>query len=113
VITQRDEIIRALAENGWSAVEKQDSNLDWWADEIVTLESTWSPQGQRLYLTFLVDPQHDDHRSKGEAVWAVVISPHKPVDRADAESNPMLSLGRGWQKRLASFVGAATAARRE
>jgi hypothetical protein len=104
VITQRDEIIRVLTENGWRAVEKEDPNLDWWADEIVALESTWSPLGQRPYVTFLVDPQHDDHRQKGEAVWAAAISAQRPVDRRDAESSPMLSLGHGWKERLPVFI---------
>jgi hypothetical protein len=61
------------------------SEVEWWADEQWRLESSWSPVGFTVFLTFLVDPQHDGPRAPGQAVWAVSISPDEPRSRAAAE----------------------------
>ena len=84
---------------------------DWWADEIVTLESDWTPRGLQIHLTFLVDPQFDRQRRKGEAVWAVGLSSEWPSDDRDAHAIARLSIGRHWKQRLPEFVAAANAAR--
>jgi hypothetical protein len=67
------------------------------------LESAWSPVGSRAYITFLVDPQFDGNRKKGEAVWAVMDSPVKPGHRPSTGGELTLSLGQGWMKRLPDF----------
>jgi hypothetical protein len=75
----------------------------WWADEIIAHESDWAPAGQRIYLTFLVDPQDDvPNRPKGNGVWAVMATRTRPGDRRAGE--PLMSLGRGWKDRLEEFV---------
>ena len=102
MLTQREGIVAALRERGWRVVAVDDSPEEWWADEVVELESKWSPVGARVVLAFLVDPQHDRIRRKGEGVWAVLASAGRPVDgRGDG---PTLSLGQGWQDRLADFA---------
>jgi hypothetical protein len=100
--TQRQGIIAAMGKAGWRVVTTVESPDEWWADEFVEFESTWSPIGARLVLTFLVDPQHDRERRKGEAVWNVVASQEHPDSRV--VDGPSLSLGAGWQDRLSAFI---------
>jgi hypothetical protein len=80
-----------------------EENLEWWADEMWVLESVWSPVGGRAYLTFLVDPQFEGVRKKGEGVWAVMASPRRPEDWVRVEGEFTLSLGQSWEKRLPAF----------
>ncbi|HJX93427.1 MAG TPA: hypothetical protein VJ372_23235, partial [Pyrinomonadaceae bacterium] len=75
---QRTELLTLLSEHGWSAA-KIEEDLEWWADEMWQLESVWSPVGSLAYVTFLVDPQFEGNREKGEAVWAIMASLFKPV----------------------------------
>ena len=103
-MTQRNALVRMLAENGWRFIAREESDLDWWADEILVIESDWAPNGLRGYLTFLVDPMHDGLREKEEFVWAVSASAERPVDHAAAKTGILLSLGRRWKQRLPEFV---------
>jgi hypothetical protein len=103
MLTQRAELAKQLPENGWQVLLVEDSGLEWWADEIWLIESLWSPQGFRLYLTFLVDPMADSQRAKGQSVWAVGTSTERPTNRGSAEGKPLLSLGYGWRSHLAEF----------
>jgi hypothetical protein len=104
MLTQRERIVTALTERGWRVVTVVDAPEDWWADEIVELESSWTPVGARLVLTFLVDPQNDRKRRKGDAVWAVAASAVRPSDRP--MGGPTLSLGSRWEDRLPAFIAA-------
>lgn len=104
MLTQRTELAERLPRNGWRILSVEDSALEWWADEIWLIESSWSPQGFRLYLTFLVDPMADAQRTKGQSVWAVGTSSERPHDRGSAGGKPLLSLGHNWQAHLAEFL---------
>ena len=72
---QQRELLNRLAGQGWEVISRQRSDLEWWAAEVWTVESVWSPHGFRVYLTFLVDPQS----SSGE-VWAVDASLEWPAN---------------------------------
>ena len=100
--TQRTELLSQLSAHGWRATISEE-DPGWWADEIWLLESEWSPVGGRAYVTFLVDPQFDGDRRKGEAVWAVMASAVKPKSRLQVEGEFTLSFGQGWKKRLPDF----------
>jgi len=108
--SQRTELLSQLPEHGWQVADEEE-NLEWWADEMWLLESAWSPIGSRVYITFLVDPQFDGDRKKGEAVWALMASPAKPSSRLDVEGEFTLSLGQGWKKRLPDFFAHLSALR--
>ena len=51
-------------------------DLEWWADEVWKLKSTWSPEGVVVYLTFLVDPQHEGNRKKERLYGVLVVQKH-------------------------------------
>lgn len=88
---------------GWEITDAQTS-LEWWADEMWEIESSWSPVGTVAYVTFLVDPQADVmNRQKGENVWAVMVSRIPPNERLFKESH-IFSLGSGWEKHLTEIT---------
>ena len=99
---QQTELLHLLPEYGWRLADIEE-NLAWWADEMWLLESVWSPAGCHACLTFLVDPQFEGNRKKGEAVWAVKASKLKPVSSHKGEHDVLLSLGRGWRNDLPVF----------
>ena len=75
----------ALTRSGW-AISQADLTGDiWWAAEIWTLSSTWTPVGAEAYVTLLVDPMSDGRNPTD--VWAVGVSavlPHSHLDGAMA-----------------------------
>lgn len=101
--TQRTELLSQLSEQGWQTASV-DENLEWWADEMWLLESVWTPVGSRAYVTFMVDPQFDGVRKKGEAVWSVMASPARPMSRLLVRGKFTLSTGRGWTQGLPAFI---------
>ena len=104
---QKAELFEQISAQGWSFAEVEDWQLEWWADEVWLLESTWFPLGSRAYLTFLVDPMIEDwqHRKKGESVWAVQVSPSKPESRTSSPKDSFLiSLNQGWRKELPALL---------
>ena len=102
---QRATILNQLPQYGWHVAFVEEYKLEWWGDEMLLLESTWSPVGSRAYVTFLVDPQipHSRTRKKGGAVWAVMASPTKPSAWQFSEGSFTLSLGHGWEQGLPEF----------
>ncbi len=104
MLTQRNAIVAAMKERGWHLAEVDDSASEWWWDERLAFESRWTPVGAKVFLTFLVDPQCDGPRTKGEAVWAVVASAEPPEQRPTGRDGIWLTVGVGWQDRLADFV---------
>lgn len=102
--TQRTELLNQLPSYGWSVVGIEEEYLEWWADEMWSIESAWSPVGCRAYLTFLVDPQSSSSRKKGEAVWAVKASRVKPGKWLPGEDEFVLDIGRGWKEELPDFL---------
>jgi hypothetical protein len=96
-------LIEKLSEHGWRVIGRECDDLDWWADEIWTVESEWSPRGFTVFLTWLVDPQWDDHRPPGQAVWAVGTCLRLPADRLAAEGEPLMLI-KHWPRELARFL---------
>jgi hypothetical protein len=103
--SQIQSVVGSLAEHGWLVRERQES-MSWWATEVWTLESEWSPRSARAFLTLLVDPM----QSGVGRVWAIGASRRPPVDRSQVWA-AFLSLGHGWQEDLGPFVAAVDALR--
>jgi hypothetical protein len=100
--TQQKRLFRELEVHGWRKLEEEaeDRTRDWWADEVWELESIWSPRSCRVYLTFVVDPQWEGPRAKGQGVWAVSASRTGPMQWSPVQ----LPLGRGWERELTAFL---------
>ena len=77
---QKRQLEEKLSSNGWKIVTRDAENLEWWADEQWVIESEWSPQGFRLWLTFVIDPMCAEPRLKGMSVDEVVASNEPPTD---------------------------------
>jgi len=99
---RHSQMIVKLSEHGWHVVSRERHHLDWWAEEIWTVESEWAPRGFTVFLTWLVDPQWDDHRQPGQAVWGVGTHLQRPEDRLEAEGEPLMSLNH-WPRELPQF----------
>ena len=93
-----------LESNGWVVETREESDLEWWADEMWMIRSTWRPTDYELFLTFLVDPMHDGHRSKGQAVWALGVTETIPRDRLSASESAMLQLKPKFERGLEQFI---------
>jgi hypothetical protein len=91
-------VAAALERAGWHVVEREQPFTDeWWADEIWTIESLWSPQGARAFLTFAtIDLDHD--------LKYLVATRERPNHQAISETRSQMYLGRGWQNELPGFV---------
>jgi hypothetical protein len=89
----------ALSRHGWSVTDvEQPFEDEWWSAEIWRIESEWSPQGVRAYLTFLVDPM-----GSGDDVWAVCASKDRPTQRT-INCERAMRLRNVWQQELPKFV---------
>ena len=81
-----------LTSFGWELKQVHEDDLEWWADEIWELRSTWRPNGTSAFVTFLVDPQWDAYRKKGQAIWGIGGCGHFPRSRAEAEEISTMSI---------------------
>ena len=93
-----------LESNGWCVVTREESDLEWWADEVWKIRSTWRPIDLEFYLTFLVDPLHDGNRSKGQAIWALGVTQTMPRDRLSASESVTLQLKPKFERGLKQFI---------
>ncbi len=101
--TQAKILEEKITDSGWQIVHKFEMP-EWWADEIWQLESIWSPIGHSAWITFLVDPENDIARRKGQHVWAVGVSAQKPGDRVSTRFEDTMALNTGWRKDLGNFI---------
>jgi len=101
--TYTQKMMDYLVCDGWDITEKEQENLEWWADEVWKLESNWSPSGSIAYLTFLVDPMHEGNRRKGESVWAIGCSKQYPKSREQAEAGGTISFGKAFKTHILEF----------
>ena len=88
-----------LEAEGWELVgiESPTSEHYWWVWQF------WSfiKDDDRLFLSFLIDPQSEKTESN---VWAVAGTREEPDERLEAESGVLLTLGKGWETRLSEFI---------
>jgi hypothetical protein len=104
---------RQLADHGWEVVAAEDGE-EWWADELWTAQSRRNLWGHELVLTFLVDPQWEGPRKKGQGVWAVAASRGRPAGCSAEGRIALLRLaGRRFDEASRSFVAALDAHRNE
>ena len=96
---------KQLPEHGWSLECIEDSDLEWWADEIWVLKPMWFNHPGPIYLAFLVDPQTDTaRRKKGQGIWTVKASLKRPTDWLTEEGDIYWDLGVDWQRTLPKFL---------
>jgi hypothetical protein len=98
MVTQKRELKTRLERDGWKVVEEELGD-EWWVDERWKVESTRSPPGLHVWVSFLVDPQHDGPRDRGEHVWAVGVTSTRPGARDQVEGTAV-SIRRHWAQSL-------------
>jgi hypothetical protein len=114
VQTYKAHLQHLLSEHGWEVVEVIDSD-DWWAHEFWRIQSRRNLWGYELVLTFLIDPQWDAPRNKGQGIWAIAASDAIPPDRATAEQGiAELCMVKGhFNEKLVAFVDSLDAYRND
>jgi hypothetical protein len=105
-----EQLIAKLSEHGWRVARRERDDLDWWADEVWAVESEWTPRGFTVFLTWLVDPQWDDRRRPGEAVWAVGTCLRRPTACLEAQGAPLMAV-KPWPRDLPAFLAGLAALR--
>jgi hypothetical protein len=103
-----------LADHGWEIVEVIGSD-EWWADEFWKIQSRRNLWGHELVLTYLVDPQWDAPRKKGQGLWKITATQAIPADRLAAEQGiTELCMVKGrFDEKLMAFVASLDAYRND
>jgi len=100
ISSQQIELEAVLQDNGWRIIHRMSAELEWWADEIWTIESEWRPRGLKAYVTFLVDPfPYSHNRRRGEGVWAALCTAKLPASPRESEPIVEVSLNH-WNKNV-------------
>jgi hypothetical protein len=110
MITQRNKLFDLLPQHGWEVINVEDqlrgsTGPDWFIDELWEVESVWTPNGLKVWITFVVDPMSSKlrERKKSEGVWAVKAGLQKPTGWGIEPDEAYLTLNAGWEKRLPEF----------
>ena len=78
------QIEQEIAKQDWEIVEIS-SNSDWWDDENWKIQFKYNP-GISFYLCFIVDPQFEGDRKKGQGIYQVKASSDFPKNWNDDET---------------------------
>jgi hypothetical protein len=108
----KSQLRRQLEDHGWEVAEVIDGD-DWWADEFWKVQSRRNLWGYEIVLTFLVDPQWDAPRKRGDGVWMAGATEAMPPDRFAAEQGiaQLCVKGRRVDEELREFVATLDAHR--
>ena len=99
------DLVRKLTDRGWEVTHRE-RDVEWWGDEVWTVESVWAPHGFTLFLTWLIDPMDL------ATVWAVRASLERPTDGGAAGSAACVSINR-WPRDVPEFLARLDALRDE
>ncbi len=97
-------LLKKLVDSGWE-LKTQDSDTEWWLEELWEVESIKQQYGYRVYVSFLVDLQYEGTR-KSQAVWAIGAATEIPESYSSEEQNICtMDLQKGkFDEKLSSFV---------
>ena len=96
---QKKVIHQQIIDAGWNIIEVGKVELEWWANEMWRLESTWSPVGKFAYVTFLNDPQITE-----PVVWGALASKEKPLSWQAGEESHFIFIKNRWQETLPQMI---------
>jgi len=100
----RQKVAERLDLDGWEVASIIDPDLlDWWVDEMWKVKSVWSPKGAVVYISFLVDPQHEGTRKKGQSIWGIGCSKKFPTNSLEAQSCSSIGFGKTFKKEIFNF----------
>ena len=97
-------LLNKLTTSGWELIE-QDTDTDWWLEEIWRIKSTKQNWGEELNILFLVDPQFEGN-NKSQAVWAIMAMKGIPSERPIGDEGIIqMDLVKGkFDQKLETFV---------
>ena len=74
----KDQILEGLINTGWEHVSIETENNEWFIDEQWKIRSIQENWGLEIHITFLVDPQWEGLRKKGQGVNNIMASLDSP-----------------------------------
>jgi hypothetical protein len=86
----KQHLLKALVDEDWEVVKINDESAFWWCDEYWTIRSMRENWGLELLILFLVDPQWDLPRKKGQGIWAITAIGKFPEDWIQASKGVAL-----------------------
>ena len=104
----------ALAKAGWEIREIESAPSEWWCDEHWIVASVREGWGTLVHVYFLIDPQWDGPRRKGQGVWEVAATADRASDWVEASRGGVvipLALGR-FDEQIAEFLAGLSQYRR-
>ena len=102
--TYQQKLFDRLEIEGWEITVRYEENVEWWADEIWEISSTFGPLGKQAFVTLLVDPQHDGVRRKGESIWAFGVNSKYPTSRIEAQGKATCPLNKMFKIEIEKFI---------
>lgn len=98
------QIEQKLLEKNWEII-KIEKNFDWWDDENWLIQFKYD-NNITLYICFIIDPQFESTRGKGEQLWEVKASTEFPKDWNDNQSTitSLYLSSRKFENRLNDFI---------
>jgi hypothetical protein len=109
------QLLKALIDEGWELIERNEENMFWWCDEYWTIRSIRENWGLELFILFLVDPQWDAPRKKGQGIWAITATEKFPENRSEASQGiALLCMSkRKFDTKLKEFIASVNEYRRK
>ncbi len=99
----KDQLLHYLSDSGWS-LESIDSDTDWWVDEHWIMSSQWQKYGEKIWISFMVDPQYEG-KHKQRAIWFILASEAQPESRLDMNHRiSALGLGNHFNREVKRFL---------
>jgi hypothetical protein len=112
--TYKQHLLGALIDHGWELIEVNDDNHDWWCDEHWRIRSVRENWGLELLIFFLVDPQWEAPRKKGQGVWEIAATTTFLKSWLDADGGiATLTMSKGkFDIKLGQFIASLNEYRR-
>ena len=111
----KQKLLNALIDEGWELLEVIEENNHWWCDEHWLVRSIRKKWGREILIFFLVDPQWDAPRKKGQGIWEIAATEKYPKDWLEASRGiATISLSKGkFDEKLKNFIASLSLYRKD
>ena len=104
----KDQLLEGLYKTGWEQLIVTTEIDEWFIDEQWKIRSIHENWGMEVYITFMVDPQWEGLRKKGQGVDNIIASLDSPhyFSKANNKICELWMSKRKFQDKLDEFLGA-------
>ncbi|WP_223789430.1 hypothetical protein [Marinicella meishanensis] len=106
--TDKKQLLDGLHQSGWELVTVHEDSEEWFIDEQWVIQSIQENWGLQVLITFLIDPQFERPRKKGQGVWLIMASLDSPhyFSKAKNQICELTMSKRKFQVKLEEFIQA-------